>query len=73
MKITDKDRLDFIEKNFDTFDICAPHMTFPSRRWSIHYFAQLNKLKRFTKPNTVFGETLREAIDNAIKAMEGKE
>jgi len=58
MKITDKDRLDFLEKMTNL------KLLFDFRRM---------KYKVQNDRNNIFGNTSREAIDNAIMAMREKD
>ena len=60
MKITDTDRLDFIEKYHASINHRGGS-TANMIKWSIHSYWQKN-----------YGETVREAIDDAIKKMESR-
>lgn len=61
MEITDKERLDFIQDNCVEIRSKTPVQ--------FHAYNEQGMPDSFYK----YGETLREAIDNAIMAMRGKE
>jgi len=68
MKITDKDRLDFLETHVVSY--------FYRIKTTIEYLHDGESSIGYLydgEYRTSSGLTVREAIDNAIKAMEGKE